>query len=93
MFYGQVLQNYKSGSEMHLMEELDKCLADGMDGYLLHAWILHARRYASTGTSYGHVSICVCHKLEFCRNGWTNRSGFGMRASSTHPTLDTFSIW
>jgi len=37
MFYGQVLQNYKSGSEMHLMEELDKCLADGMDGYLLHA--------------------------------------------------------
>jgi len=37
MFYGQVLQNYKSGSEMHLMEELDKCLADGMDGYLLNA--------------------------------------------------------
>jgi len=31
------------------------------------------RRYASAGTSHGPVSVClsvsVCHKSEFCRNG------------------------
>ena len=41
--------------------------------------------YASAGTSYGPVSVClclfVCHKWEFYRNGWTNRAGFGVRAS------------
>jgi len=36
---------------------------------------LHARRYASAGTSYGPVSVSasvsVCHKSVFYRNGWT----------------------
>jgi len=22
------------------------------------------------------LSVCVCHKSVFCRNGWTNRAGF-----------------
>ena len=38
---------------------------------LLH-WcrILPARRYASAaGTSYGPVSVSVCHKSVFCQNG------------------------
>ena len=30
----------------------------------------------SAGTSHGHVSVCVCHKSEFYRNGWTNRARF-----------------
>jgi len=40
--------------------------------------ILPARRYASAGTSYGpvSVSVCVCHKSVFYRNGWTNPAGF-----------------
>jgi len=44
---------------------------------------LRARRYASAGTSYGPVSVCmcpclslVCHKSVLYRNGWTNRAGF-----------------
>ena len=28
-----------------------------------------ARRYASAGASYGPVSVSVCHKSVFCRNG------------------------
>jgi len=28
------------------------------------------------GTSHGPVSICVWHKSEFYRNGWTNQAGF-----------------
>ena len=43
------------------------------------------------GTSHGPVSVSVsvrvCHKSVFYRNGWTNRAGFGMWASSTRPTL------
>ena len=44
---------------------------------------LRARRYASAGTSYGPVSVCVCpclslvcHKSVLYRNGWTNQTGF-----------------
>ena len=37
---------------------------------------LPARRYATVGTGYDPVSVCVCHKSVFCRNGWTDRAGF-----------------
>ena len=47
--------------------------------YRLFLQFLPARRYASAGTSHGHVS--VCRKSEFYRNYWTNRAGFGMGAS------------
>ena len=39
-----------------------------------------ARRYASAGTSYGPVSVCVCHKSVFCycqklsQERWTLRA-------------------
>ena len=32
---------------------------------------LPARRYGSAGTSYDPVSVSVCHKSVFYRNGWT----------------------
>jgi len=33
------------------------------------------------------LSVCVCHKSVFCRNGWTNRAGFLARElPSTHHT-------
>jgi len=40
--------------------------------------ILLARRYAVADTSYGpmSVSVSVCHKSVFCRNGRTYCSGF-----------------
>jgi len=43
--------------------------------------LLPARRYASAGTSYGPVSVCVRHKSVFYRNGRTNRVGLGMGVS------------
>jgi len=42
-------------------------------------YLLPARRYACAGTC--PVSVCVCHKSVFYRNGWTNRTGFGMGSS------------
>jgi len=42
----------------------------------VHVVILLTRRYASTGTSCGLVS--VCQKLMFSRNGWMDQAGFGM---------------
>ena len=41
---------------------------------ILLSVLLPARCYASVGSSYGPVSVClsVCHKSEFYRNGWTN---------------------
>jgi len=52
--------------------------ARGCNGWVTYrqsasaAW-LPARRYASAGTSYGPVYVClcpsVCHKSEFYRNG------------------------
>ena len=43
-----------------------------------HFIFLPAQRYAIAGTSYGLVSlsVSVCHKLAFYRNGWTDRAGF-----------------
>ena len=35
------------------------------------------------------LPVSVCHKSEFCRNVWTNRAGFGMRASF-HPSYTSF---
>ena len=39
---------------------------------------LPVRRCAIVNTSHSPVSVCLslCHKLEFYRNGWTNRAGF-----------------
>ena len=42
------------------------------------------------GTSHGpvSVSVSVCHKSEFYRNGWTNRAVFlALELHSTYPTL------
>jgi len=44
--------------------------------YIVLRLLLPARRYASAGTSYGPVSMSVCHKSEFYRNEWTDRAGF-----------------
>jgi len=45
---------------------------------MTHWPFLPAPRYASAGTSYGPVSVClsVCHMSEFYRNEWTNRAVF-----------------
>ena len=37
------------------------------------------------GTSHAPVSVSVCHKSVFYRNGWTNRAGF--LHVSFHPTV------
>ena len=47
--------------------------------------VLPTRHYASMGTSYGPLSVSVCHKSVFCQNSWTNGAGFGMWAFS-HPS-------
>ena len=65
-----------------------------LEGEFLFRDNLPSRRYDSSGTGPClsvclvvcpfvclSVSICVCHKSVFYRNGWTNRTGFGMGAS------------
>ena len=49
----------------------ENCLSVGSYG-VFHTFLL-AWRYASTGTSCGPAS--VCHKSEFCWNGWMNQAG------------------
>jgi len=40
-------------------------------GVITAVIFLPARRYGSAGTSYDPVSVSVCHKSVFYRNGWT----------------------
>jgi len=42
----------------------------------LSDWFLPVRCYASVGTSYDPVSVSVCHKSVFYRNGLTDGAGF-----------------
>jgi len=45
------------------------------------SWFLPVRRYASTSTSYGPLSVClpVRHKSVFYQKGWTDRAGFSQK--------------
>jgi len=64
-----------------IIEDLDEIqhtldLLANTTGHSQSASFLSARRYPSAGTSYGPVSVSVCHKSVFYRNGWTDRADF-----------------
>ena len=65
----------RSGSDPNFDPDLDLDQNSGPN-----AWhFLPVLCYVSADTSYGPVSVSVCHKSVFGRKGWTNPAGFWHR--------------